>query len=129
MPTWSTARRSRRGGSAGRGEGGGQEPNVRCRHRRRERSIKRCPAAADHPYRGAMDEPGFLLFASDATLAAMAGVALLSVAVASAVAERRRLRRRRIDAVGFMPWTAVFFLTFFPGVVLLALAAKGWLAG
>ena len=76
-----------------------------------------------------MKEPDFLLFASDATLAAIAGGALLLVAIASAVAERRRLRRRHIDAVGFMPWTTVFFLTFFPGVVLLALAAKGWLAG
>jgi hypothetical protein len=74
-------------------------------------------------------EPDFLLFASDATLAAVAGGALLLLAAVSGVAERRRLRRTRIDAVGFMPWTAVFFLSFFPGVVLLALAAKGWLAG
>jgi hypothetical protein len=76
-----------------------------------------------------MKEPDFLLFASDATVAALAGIALLLVAAASAVAERRRLRRNRIDAVGFMPWTTVSFLTFFPGVVLLALAAKGWIAG
>ena len=76
-----------------------------------------------------MAEPDFLLFASDATLAAVAGGALLLLAAVSGVAERRRLRRTRIDAVGFMPWTAVFFLSFFPGVVLLALATKGWLAG
>ena len=71
----------------------------------------------------------FLLFASDATLAALAGGALLLVAVVSAVAERRRLRRNRIDAVGFVPWTAVFFLAFFPGVTLLALGVMGWLKG
>ena len=76
-----------------------------------------------------MEEPDFLLFASDATVAALAGGALLLLAVWSAVAERRRLRRSRIDAVGFMPWTAVFFLAFFPGVTLLAMAVMGWLAG
>jgi len=76
-----------------------------------------------------MEEPDFILFASDATLAALAGGALLLVAVWSGLAERRRLRRKRIDAVGFMPWTAVFFLAFFPGVTLLALGVMGWLAG
>jgi hypothetical protein len=76
-----------------------------------------------------MEEPDFLLFASDATLAALASAALLLLAAGSALAERRRLRRRNIDAVGFMPWTAVFFVSFFPGVVLLLLAVKGWLAG
>ena len=76
-----------------------------------------------------MEEPDFLLFASDATLAALAGGALLLLAAWSAVAERRRLRRKRIDSVGFMPWTAVFFVAFFPGVTLLALGVMGWLAG
>ena len=76
-----------------------------------------------------MKEPDFLLFASDATFAALAGGALLLLAAYSVVAERRRLRRRRIDAVGFMPWTAVFFLAFFPGVTLLALGVMGWLGG
>ena len=71
----------------------------------------------------------FLLFASDATLAALAGGVLLLVAVVSAFAERRRLRRSQIDAVGFVPWTAVFFLAFFPGVTLLALGVMGWLRG
>jgi hypothetical protein len=75
-----------------------------------------------------MEEPDFLLFASDATWAALAGCLLLGLAMGSALAERRRLRRRRIDAVGFMPWTAVFFLAFFPGVTLLALGVMGWLA-
>jgi hypothetical protein len=77
----------------------------------------------------AMREPGFLLFASDATLAGLAGGALLLVAVVAVVAERRRLRRRRIDAVGCMPWTALFLLAFFAGVTLVLLAVTGWLAG
>ena len=76
-----------------------------------------------------MDEPDFLRFASDATLAALAGGAFLLVAIVAGVAERRRMRRRHIDAVGFMPWTTVSFLSVFPGVVLLLLAVKGWLAG
>ena len=76
-----------------------------------------------------MKEPNFLLFASDATFAALAGGALLLLAAVAAVAERRRLRRKHIDAVGFMPWTTVSFLAIFPGVILLALAMKGWLAG
>jgi uncharacterized membrane protein len=76
-----------------------------------------------------MKEPDFLLFASDATLAGLAGGALLLFAAMAALAERRRLRRRQIDAVGFMPWTALFLLTFFAGVTLTALAAVGWLRG
>ena len=76
-----------------------------------------------------MKEPDFLLFASDATFAALAGGALLLLAALAGLAERRRLRRMRIDAVGFMPWTTVSFLAVFPGVILLALAMKGWLAG
>ena len=76
-----------------------------------------------------MAEPDFLRFASDATFAALAGGALLLLAAFAGLAERRRLRRKHIDAVGFMPWTTVSFLAIFPGVILLALAVKGWLAG
>ena len=76
-----------------------------------------------------MHEPDFLLFASDATLIGIAGGLLLLVAAVAFVAERRRMRRNRIDAVGCMPWTTLSFLAFFPAVVLLSLAAKGWLAG
>jgi hypothetical protein len=76
-----------------------------------------------------MHEPDFLLFASDATLAGVAGGALLLFAVAAAFAERRRLRRKHIDAVGCMPWTALFLLAFFAGVTLMALAGMGWLRG
>jgi hypothetical protein len=76
-----------------------------------------------------MHEPAFLLFASDATLVGIWAAALLLVALCSAVGERRRLRRKSIDAVGWVPWTTLFFLTFFPGAILLALAVKGWIAG
>jgi len=76
-----------------------------------------------------MSEPAFLLFASDATLVGLASGALLLVALVAMFGERRRLRRTSIDAVGWVPWTTVFFLSFFPGTILLALAVKGWLAG
>ena len=75
-----------------------------------------------------MHEPRFLLFASDATLAGLIGGALLSIALIALIAERRRLRRKRIDAVGFVPWTALFLICAFVGVVLMTLAVKGWLA-
>ena len=34
---------------------------------------------------------------------------------------------RLVASLEFMPWTAVFFLAFFPGVTLLALGVMGWL--
>ncbi|MBT2134258.1 hypothetical protein KK137_07940 [Croceibacterium sp. LX-88] len=76
-----------------------------------------------------MDEPEFLLFASDATLMGLTGGALLLVALAAMVAERRRQKRKHVDAVGCMPWTTLFFLCFFPGAILMWMALKGWLAG
>jgi hypothetical protein len=76
-----------------------------------------------------MHAPEFLLFASDATLVALGGAALLLVALASFLGERRRLRRRHIDAVGWMPWATVSVLAAFGAISLLAVAAKGWLAG
>ena len=76
-----------------------------------------------------MHEPDFLLFASDATLAGMAGAALLALSFTAWLGDYRRRRRNSIDAVGCMPWSTLSFFAFFVGVVLLALAAKGWLAG
>jgi hypothetical protein len=76
-----------------------------------------------------MDEPAFLLFASDATLIGLAGGTLLLVALAAFLGDRRRMRRRHIDAVGWMPWTTVSVLSFFAGLSLLAMAATGWLVG
>ena len=73
--------------------------------------------------------PPFLVFASDATWAGLAGAGLLLVALVAAVAERRRHRRTRIDAVGWMPWTSVFLLAFVAGIVLLGLAVRTWRPG
>lgn len=76
-----------------------------------------------------MPEPDFLLFASDATWLGLGSGVLLTVAAIGWLAERRRNRRKTIDAVGCMPWTTLSFLTLFGGIVLLSLAVKGWLAG
>ena len=76
-----------------------------------------------------MEEPDFLLFASDATLLGLAAGVLLLVAAYAGFAERRRVRRKAIDAVGWVPRLTVFFVCFFPGVILAVLAAAGWLKG
>ena len=76
-----------------------------------------------------MHEPAFLLFASDATLVGLGGAALLIVAAVALLGERRRLRRKHIDAVGWMPWSTVSVLATFVGLSLLAMAAMGWLRG
>ena len=76
-----------------------------------------------------MQEPDFLKFASDATLLGLVAGGLLLLALVAAIAERRRSKRKSIDAVGWVPWLTVFFLAFFPGVILMVFAAKGWLNG
>jgi hypothetical protein len=76
-----------------------------------------------------VEEPDFLKFASDATWLGLVAGGLLVVAAGAAVAERRHVRRKSIDAVGWVPWLTVFFLAFFPGVILMLLAVKGWLTG
>jgi ABC-type amino acid transport system permease subunit len=76
-----------------------------------------------------VEVPDFLLFASDATLLGLIAGTLLLIAAVAAFAERRRVRRKAIDAVGCVPWLTVFFLAFFPGVILMVLAIKGWITG
>ncbi len=76
-----------------------------------------------------MHEPAFLLFASDATLVGLAALVLLIVGAVALLGERRRLHRKHIDAVGWMPWTTLSVLATFAGLSLLAMAATGWLKG
>lgn len=55
---------------------------------------------------------------------AMAG----ALAVLAWFGDRRRMRRSDPDAVGVMPWTAIFFLAMFVACVTLGLAAREWFA-
>lgn len=67
-----------------------------------------------------------LRFASDATFAGIAGIVVLLFAVIALIADRRRVKRRHIDQVGWVPWTKVFFAAILVGMTLLMFAAKGW---
>lgn len=59
---------------------------------------------------------------------ATAGVLALLLAAYAVWAERRRLRRTNLDAVGFMPWTVVYLVSFLAAIVLMGLAAREWFA-
>lgn len=58
-----------------------------------------------------------------------AGLAAGMIAAVAWWGDRRRLRRRDPDAVGFMPWTTVFFFALLLACVLLGLAGRAWVAG
>lgn len=70
----------------------------------------------------------FLLFASDAEIAGLWALGLFGLALVALLAEKRRVKRARIDRVGWVPWTAIFLACAVAGAALLALAAKGLLA-
>ncbi len=76
-----------------------------------------------------MTEPDFLLFASDAELAAFWGGLFLLIALICMLMERRRSRRREINRVGWMPWTGLFLVFAVFGGGLLALSVPVILRG
>jgi len=43
-------------------------------------------------------------------------------------AEIRRIKRKAIDRVGWMPWTKLFFVSALVGLTLLVMAIAGWMA-
>lgn len=74
--------------------------------------------------------PGWLLFASDALLVALAGTGMLLLAVFAALMDWRRQRRDRLgapDRVGWMPWTGLLLASVVSGFGLLAAALPGLL--
>lgn len=56
----------------------------------------------------------------------LAALAAVAIAVTAWLADRRRMRRADPDAVGFMPWTDLFFWSAFVGFLLIVAAAKAW---
>ncbi len=50
---------------------------------------------------------------------AIGGVIAAALALLAWIGDRRRLRRTRLDQVGFMPWTGIFFWSLMIAVVLL----------
>lgn len=76
-----------------------------------------------------MKEPEFLLFASDAELAAYWGGAFLLVALLCMAMERRRTRRSEINRVGWVPWTFLFMMFAVIGGGLLAVAVPAIMQG
>ena len=71
----------------------------------------------------------FLTFASDADMLALWGAGFLLVAIASLVMERRRLKRTRIDTVGWVPWTGLFVTCAVIGGGLLVIAVPAIIRG
>lgn len=63
-----------------------------------------------------------------AEILALFGFSAMVLAAIAWAGDKRRLRRRDLDRVGFMPWTSLFFWTLLAALVLFALAAQAWLA-
>ncbi len=73
--------------------------------------------------------PDFLRFASDATLFALWGGALLAFSAAAFLGDRRRMRRKDINAVGMIPWRDLSAYAAFAGLILLIVGISGWIRG
>ena len=71
----------------------------------------------------------FLTFASEAEILGLWGLGFIALAIAAMVGETRRMKRARIDGVGWVPWRTLFLVWLIVGAGLIVLSAKGLLAG
>lgn len=62
------------------------------------------------------------------TALVLGGALAVALAAIAWAGDHRRMRRSDPDAVGFMPWTDLFFWALLAAVILLGLAAKEWFA-
>ena len=65
---------------------------------------------------------------SDKIMAVIGGLAV-ALAVVAWLGDRRRMKRRDLDRVGFMPWTPVFFFALMAAVLLLGVVGKDLFRG
>lgn len=54
------------------------------------------------------------------------GIAAVVLAVVAGIGERRRNARRNLDAVGFMPWSAITLFSVMVALIAFSLAIKGY---
>ena len=79
-----------------------------------------------------LQEPEFLLFASEADLVALAGASFIMLALLALLGDRLRNRRERVerlDRVGWVPWTGIFVACAIIGGGLLAMSLPQALFG
>jgi uncharacterized membrane protein SirB2 len=77
---------------------------------------------------GLMDFAQFVTFANNAEWLGLAGGGFLLLALIAQAMDKRRLKRRSIDRVGFVPWTGVFVACAIIGGGMLALAVPALIA-
>ncbi|WP_041559030.1 hypothetical protein [Novosphingobium sp. PP1Y] len=60
---------------------------------------------------------------------ATAGAVAAIIAAVAWIGDRRRMKRRNLDRVGFMPWTTIFFWSLLAAVLLLGISGRALLGG
>lgn len=73
-----------------------------------------------------MREPDWLLFASDTTIYLLWGAGFVLLALVAMLAEHLRHKRRQIDKVGCIPWTAIFLAAAMCAAGLITMAVQHW---
>ncbi|MEO9463476.1 MAG: hypothetical protein ABJ242_12170 [Marinomonas sp.] len=76
-----------------------------------------------------MDVTKSLIFATEAEMVALSGAGFLLLAGVALLADKLRSKRKDINRVGFMPWTAIFMGSMIIGGGLLALALPRVIGG